>query len=185
MSSFPDILREERTAVGWSRSTLARKSGFDPSYVSRLESGVRQPTIKAVRKIGKALGIPNDSDQMQRLINAAGYVEGDDAIVPKWDSVRMLHDYLGDKRTPSFIRNAVDAAVKNIILALNDARYEGGSRGTPSEPTGDRQPAAPDRMDQEGLEHLRRVQGDHFPHHRDVAGQPILSGVDAGRNASG
>lgn len=51
------ILREKR---GVSQSKLAEKAEFDHSYVSRLESGAREPTREAVLRLGEALRVSDD-----------------------------------------------------------------------------------------------------------------------------
>jgi len=47
-----------RTALGWSKSRLARKAGVSPSIICDLESGKNEnPGLKTLLKISRALGI--------------------------------------------------------------------------------------------------------------------------------
>jgi transcriptional regulator with XRE-family HTH domain len=46
-------LREEK---GWTQEGLAERSGLDRSYVAGIESGLRNPSIKALAKLAKGLG---------------------------------------------------------------------------------------------------------------------------------
>ena len=53
---FAQLLKQYRETTRISRSRLAESSGFDHSYVSRLESGHRMPTRDAVVKFADAQG---------------------------------------------------------------------------------------------------------------------------------
>jgi len=46
-----------RAAKGFSQEKLAKKAEIDRTYVSGIERGVRNPGIKAVLQIAKALGV--------------------------------------------------------------------------------------------------------------------------------
>jgi len=53
-------LRQARMAEGIGVRELARRSGLDPSQISRIESGkVEQPEYPTIRALGKALGRPS------------------------------------------------------------------------------------------------------------------------------
>ena len=55
-----DIANEvlhQRLARGWSQSELARRAGTKQANISRLESGLLNPSIKFLQKIGEAFGI--------------------------------------------------------------------------------------------------------------------------------
>lgn len=69
---FAELLRRYREAARVSQSRLAQLSGFDHSYVSRLESGRRAPTREAVLRLAAALGLgPAERDN---LLAAAGFL---------------------------------------------------------------------------------------------------------------
>ncbi len=44
-TAFGDVLREARTAKGFSQEKLALERGLDQTYISLLERGLRQPTL--------------------------------------------------------------------------------------------------------------------------------------------
>jgi transcriptional regulator with XRE-family HTH domain len=48
-------LREER---GWSQERLAHESDLNPSHVAKIERTEREPGVRTITKLCKALGIP-------------------------------------------------------------------------------------------------------------------------------
>lgn len=50
-------VRREREAKEFTQEKLAEKSGLDPTYISDIERGLRNPGIKNVAKLAKALGL--------------------------------------------------------------------------------------------------------------------------------
>ena len=57
MLSIGPTLKELRTSSNLTLKELAIKSGFDSSYISKIENGERSPTIESLEKICKALGV--------------------------------------------------------------------------------------------------------------------------------
>lgn len=54
---FGEVLRRHRSEQNVSQEELAFQAGVDRTFVSRLERGVRQPTITTLIGIGRALGV--------------------------------------------------------------------------------------------------------------------------------
>lgn len=54
---FGEVLRRHRSEKDISEEELAFLAGVDRTFVSRLERGIRQPTITTVIGIGQALGV--------------------------------------------------------------------------------------------------------------------------------
>jgi transcriptional regulator with XRE-family HTH domain len=50
-------IRKRREALDFSQEMLAEKAGLDQTYISGIECGKRNPGIKNVARIAKALGI--------------------------------------------------------------------------------------------------------------------------------
>jgi transcriptional regulator with XRE-family HTH domain len=50
-------VRSRREAVNYSQEKLAEKSGLDQTYISGIECGKRNPGIKNVARIAKALKV--------------------------------------------------------------------------------------------------------------------------------
>jgi len=58
---FGDKLRELRKQKGLSQEDLALKSGLHRTYISDIERGSRNLSLKNIDKIAKALGLPTKS----------------------------------------------------------------------------------------------------------------------------
>ena len=56
-SAFGQILREHRRKNKISQEALALQSGLDRTFMSKLERGIRQPTLMSLFKIANALNI--------------------------------------------------------------------------------------------------------------------------------
>ena len=73
------ILKELRERRLVSQSKLAKRAGFDHSFVSRIESGSRVPSREAVDRLADALTVL-DHDRA-RLMIAYGFLPDDPAAV--------------------------------------------------------------------------------------------------------
>ena len=56
-NAFGKVLREHRTKVGLSQEKLALSSNLDRSFISLLERGMRQPTLKTMLLLVDALDV--------------------------------------------------------------------------------------------------------------------------------
>jgi transcriptional regulator with XRE-family HTH domain len=56
-TSFAEVLSKLRKKAGMSQDQLAAASGLDRSFISLLERGVRQPSLRSTIDIAKGLGI--------------------------------------------------------------------------------------------------------------------------------
>lgn len=54
---FATNLRRLREAMGWSQGKLARKAGFQPSAISHFETGNREPSLRNLLRLMKALDV--------------------------------------------------------------------------------------------------------------------------------
>ena len=54
---FGKKVREMRLSKGLSQGDVARRLNLYRSYISGIERGVRNPSLKVVEKIAKALGV--------------------------------------------------------------------------------------------------------------------------------
>ncbi|WP_237712449.1 helix-turn-helix domain-containing protein [Pedosphaera parvula] len=57
LKAFGDAVRTKRVSKKLTQEKLAERATLDPTYVSGIERGLRNPGIKNVARIAKALGI--------------------------------------------------------------------------------------------------------------------------------
>jgi transcriptional regulator with XRE-family HTH domain len=128
---FAALLKQLREGRNISQSRLADASGFDHSYVSRLESGNRAPTREAVAKLAAALEL--DNGQRDSLLAAAGFMPqrleslfADEPVLS--DVFRLLRSEDVPEPVRKNVRLMLQAMVSQARLA------SGGSQ--PQRPTG-------------------------------------------------
>jgi transcriptional regulator with XRE-family HTH domain len=61
-------LRAVREAKGLSLREAARRAQTDPTHLSRIERGLRQPTIPLLLRLSRALDLHNVADSIERLL---------------------------------------------------------------------------------------------------------------------
>jgi transcriptional regulator with XRE-family HTH domain len=54
--AFGKAVRARREHLGWSQEELAERTKLDRTYISGIERGVRNPTLKVIRCLAKGLG---------------------------------------------------------------------------------------------------------------------------------
>ena len=57
LAALGQNVRRRREARELTQEKLAEKAGLDPTYISGIERGLRNPGIKNVAKLAKALGL--------------------------------------------------------------------------------------------------------------------------------
>jgi len=50
-------VRQLREGKGWTQEGLADRAGLDRSYIAGIEAGLRNPSIRALGRIAKGLGV--------------------------------------------------------------------------------------------------------------------------------
>jgi transcriptional regulator with XRE-family HTH domain len=58
LSAFGSHLRSLRKRSGLSQEETADKAGLHVTYLSGVERGLRNPSIRSVRRLAQALGVP-------------------------------------------------------------------------------------------------------------------------------
>jgi transcriptional regulator with XRE-family HTH domain len=58
LSGFGNHLRSLRTKAGLSQEELADRAGIHVTYLSGVERGLRNPSIRNVRRLAQAMGLP-------------------------------------------------------------------------------------------------------------------------------
>jgi len=57
---FGKKVRKLRLDQKMSQGKLAKKLAVDPSYISQIERGIGNPSLRVVEKVAKALGVSSD-----------------------------------------------------------------------------------------------------------------------------
>lgn len=58
LSAFGSHLRSLRRKAGLSQEEVAGRAGIHVTYLSGVERGLRNPSIRNVRRLAQALGVP-------------------------------------------------------------------------------------------------------------------------------
>ena len=115
-AAFGELLASLRTIRGWSQGQLAKRSGLDPSSISRLEAGTRAPERETVLRLADALALPiPDRD---RLLAAAGFrsIALDDPLISE------LGALLVDPNLPAAAAEDLRALLRVAIQFARAAR---------------------------------------------------------------
>jgi len=116
--SFSALLQELRIARGWTKADLAKRSGFDPSSITRFEQGSRAPERDTVMQLADAMALPmTDRD---RLLAAAGFRS------EIWDDPLLveLAQVLGETSLPAAAKNEVRSVIRMAIAYCRLQRLE-------------------------------------------------------------
>lgn len=122
---FPNLLRSFRERAGRSRSNLAHEVGVDPSYLTRIEHGEREPPrLHIVEALARALRL-SDQDR-NRLLVAARYAPL--SVVQRgWDeALQAVAEVLNDGHLSPEEREQFRSVVRMI-----SARWRSSSDLTP------------------------------------------------------
>jgi len=71
LESFGQAVRERRHDLGLSQEALGYRCGLDRTYVSGIERGVRNPTLKVMLQLAEGLEV-RLSELAQRMEEAGG-----------------------------------------------------------------------------------------------------------------
>lgn len=119
---FPSMLRAFRERNGSSRNALAHQVGVDPSYLTRIEHGDREPPRQhIVEALTRALRL--SVPERNRLLVAAGYAPLSVVQLGAWDdALQAVADVLNDIELSPEERNEFRHCVQMI-----SARWRGAA----------------------------------------------------------
>ncbi|MBX6342854.1 MAG: helix-turn-helix transcriptional regulator [Thermomicrobiaceae bacterium] len=136
--SFAQLLKQYRESVRMSQSRLAEASGFDHSYVSRLESGNRMPTREAVTKLADALEL--SGSQRDKLFATAGFMpQRVESLLADEPILTEVFQLLQSDEVPEAVQRDVR---QMLALVVKQARL--AARAWPSGPDSSPAPIAAD-----------------------------------------
>jgi transcriptional regulator with XRE-family HTH domain len=127
---FGALLRRYRDRSGLSCNELARAVAVDPSYISRLERGEREPPRRpVVERLASALRL--SLEDQDRLLVTAGYAPASIAVLGQWDStLQAVADVLTDRRIPDHELDNFREVVRLVAARWRQAPI-GGAHAMP------------------------------------------------------
>jgi transcriptional regulator with XRE-family HTH domain len=123
---FPTLLRSYRERAGRSRNALAHEVGVDPSYLTRIEHGDREPPRQhIIEALARALRL--SIPERNRLLVSAGYAPLSIMQLGAWDdALQAVTDVLNDIHLSAEERDEFRSVVRLI-----SARWRGGAELAP------------------------------------------------------
>jgi transcriptional regulator with XRE-family HTH domain len=120
--SFAALLHQFRERRGISRNALATEIHYDPSYLSRIESGEREaPAAHIIDQLARALRLT--AAERGRFFVAAGYVPDNVMQLGVWDdALEDVTNVLTDPRLSEAQRQEFRRVVRSIAFAW---RFQG------------------------------------------------------------
>lgn len=117
--SFGELLRQLRETRELSQAALSRLTFLDPSYISRLEAGRRQPSRDVVGILATALRL--EAQERSRFFAAAGYL----TLEPESDSdptiSRLRWFFEQNVESATYVRRTIDSLL-DFAVSLERAR---------------------------------------------------------------
>lgn len=125
---FPSLLRSFRERAGRSRNNLSLEVGVDPSYLTRIEHGDREPPRQQIVE-GLARALHLSISDRNRLLVSAGYAPLSVVQLGSWDdALQAVADVLNDIHLSAAERDEFRSVVRTI-----SARWRGGTRALASQ----------------------------------------------------
>ncbi|MEM8620684.1 MAG: helix-turn-helix transcriptional regulator [Actinomycetota bacterium] len=115
-AALGEFIRSQRRLAELSQRELARLADLSDAYLSQLERGLHEPSIRVLNGLARALNVPND-----RLVWFLGRAEGDDEVT----SEQVI---AADERLTAAQRQSL-LELLAAFLAANDAVDDGGTDG--------------------------------------------------------
>lgn len=111
VDALGDFIRSQRRLAELSQRELARLADLSDAYLSQLERGLHEPSVRVVNGLSQALNVP--ADKLLRFLGRAD--DHDQPEGPDTESVIITDDRLTDAQKQSMLD------VYRAFLAANDA----------------------------------------------------------------
>lgn len=118
LPAFPAMLQQLRESRGLSKADLAKRTGLDPSTITRFEQGARQPERDTVLQLADAMVLPMRERDL--LLATAGFRS------EIWDDPLLveLMQLLNEDAIPERARNDARASVRMAVAFLRLQRLQ-------------------------------------------------------------
>lgn len=116
---FGRIMREWRTARGWSGVEFSNAVGIEPSMISRYESGERTPTYERAVEIARFM-YPDDESEREKFVNAIGYTLYRNVMAD--EDIKAFASMLTRGNVPEEYKQSARAMVRSLVRLTNGYR---------------------------------------------------------------
>ena len=97
VGALGDFIKSQRRIADLSQRELARLADLSDAYLSQLERGLHEPSVRVLNGLAQALNVPSD-----KLLGYLGR-QGDAAAQPSTESVISTDDNLTDTQKQSLL----------------------------------------------------------------------------------
>ncbi len=116
VDALGDFIRSQRRLAELSQRELARLADLSDAYLSQLERGLHEPSVRVLNGLSQALNVP-----AERLLRFLGHTDDVEAPTrPETESAILTDDRLTDSQKQSLLD------VYRAFLATNDSIPQGG-----------------------------------------------------------
>jgi transcriptional regulator with XRE-family HTH domain len=114
VDALGDFIRSQRRLAELSQRELARLADLSDAYLSQLERGLHEPSVRVVNGLANALKIP--AEKLLRFLRMQEWVEDGDGVeqVISTEATILTDDRLTDTQKQSLLD------VYRAVLAAND-----------------------------------------------------------------
>ncbi|NND73924.1 MAG: helix-turn-helix transcriptional regulator [Ilumatobacter sp.] len=109
VDALGDFIRSQRRIAELSQRELARLADLSDAYLSQLERGLHEPSVRVLNGLAQALNVPAD-----KLLKFLGRQDDSDGAAPSTESVILTDDALTDAQKQSLLD------VYRAFIATND-----------------------------------------------------------------
>ena len=110
VAALGDFIKSQRRLAELSQRELARLADLSDAYLSQLERGLHEPSIRVLNGLSDALNVPSD-----RLLRFLGRTPADPVDTPSTESIILTDEDLTDSQKQSLLD------VYRAFLAANHA----------------------------------------------------------------
>ncbi len=108
--AFGEFIRSQRKLAEMSQRELAKLADLSDAYLSQLERGLHEPSVRVLNGLSEALNVP--TDRLMRFLGRQDLDDDDDAVTT--ESAILLDDALTDVQKQSLLD------IYRSFIAAND-----------------------------------------------------------------
>jgi len=109
VAALGDFIRSQRRVAELSQRELARLADLSDAYLSQLERGLHEPSVRVLNGLSQALNVPSE-----RMLRFLGRQDDEARVKPSTESAITTDDALTDHQKQSLVD------VYRAFIAAND-----------------------------------------------------------------